>query len=81
MKKLRPSIVRAKADAELVRKVLAKNNGLEYSIDMNPFDIGTLRYDRFERHYKNWRIGWLDTEARFRDLCEVYGGLELDRVS
>lgn len=75
----RPTVRRRKADVELVFAALRKTKAAEYREDLNPFPEG-LRHDRFERLYKRERLKWIDMEARFDELAEVYGEFRPDRI-
>lgn len=77
---LRPTDRRKKMDLELVFAVLRETQGSFYNVMFNPFEAGTLRHERFERHYKREQTKWVDMEARFEDLAEVYGEFRPDRL-
>lgn len=74
MKKQKPATLRRRQDEELIKRMIADSDGATpYNDGLNPFDAGTLRFERFKRLYERYRRTWLDTDARFRELCEVYG--------
>jgi hypothetical protein len=68
-----PSDIRKKEDHLLVISSIYKNNYEEYSDSLNPFEVGTLRHERFKRKYIRELPKAIDTRFRFKDLCEVYG--------
>jgi len=76
----RPTAERRKADVELVFKMLRKNNAAEYSEPLNPFEKGTLRFERFERIYKLEQGKWHGLDAVMDDFAEVYGEFRPDRL-
>ena len=71
---MKQSRLQRRQDDQLIHDLLAKNP-VEYSESLNPFEEGTLRHERFARLYPRYRNTWLDTESRFEELCEVYGGV------
>lgn len=77
---LRPTDRRKKIDLEFVFSMLRLTQGQVYNEIFNPFEIGTLRHERFERHYKREQKKWVDMEARFEDLAEVYGEFRPDKL-
>ena len=70
---LRPTDLRKKQDYELVMLVMRENGHIGYSDSFNPYEVGTLRHDRFKRYYVRERKRFLDLEASWKSMCEVYG--------
>lgn len=70
---MRPADIRKKEDHKLVIDSIYKNKFAEYSDKFNPFEVGTLRYERFKRKYIRELPKAIDVDCRFNDLCEVYG--------
>lgn len=68
------STERHQADRKLARDLAVKNDGAEYSDDMNPY-IGQdeFRAERLKRFYEKEAKKHRDISARWNDLCEVYG--------
>lgn len=77
---LRPTDRRKKIDLEFVFAVLRETQCSDYDAMFNPFETGTLRHERFERHYKREQKKWVDMEARFEDLAEIYGEFRPDKL-
>ena len=74
-RRVKPSAVRRKADCKLIDDTLHKNDNSEYDASMNPFQVGELRHERFERLYKRERISNIEIEKRFNHLLEIYGAI------
>lgn len=70
---LRPTDRRKKQDHALVIKAIADNAFAEYTDAMNPFDPGTLRFERFKRKYLVELPRAIDLVSRYRELRTVYG--------
>ncbi|MCK9154809.1 MAG: hypothetical protein M0P12_01705 [Paludibacteraceae bacterium] len=77
---MRPTDRRKKIDSDFVFAVLRETQGTTYNEMFNPFEIGSLRHARFERYYNREQKKWVDMEARFEDLAEVYGEFRPDRL-
>ncbi|MCK9615994.1 MAG: hypothetical protein M0R48_10990 [Candidatus Omnitrophica bacterium] len=77
---MRPTDRRKKIDSDFVFAVLRETQGTTYNEMFNPFEIGSLRHARFERYYNREQKKWLDTEARFEDLADVYGEFRPDKL-
>lgn len=71
--KLRPTDQRKKDDHNAVIKAIADNAFAQYIDSMNPFDPGTLRFERFKRKYLRELPRALDFIERYKELCAVYG--------
>lgn len=81
MKHLRPTDIRKQEDFDLVVKALRKSNGSDYRIEFNPYPIGNLRHDRFERYYRRELNAWRTAEKEFDSLAEVYGEFRPDKMN
>ena len=54
-------------------KLMRKHNYMRYQDSLNPYEKGTLRFERLKRYYVRDRKGFLETDSQFRELCDVYG--------
>lgn len=77
---LRPTDMRKRLDLDFVFSVLRETNGAEYAVMFNPFEAGSLRHERVERYYRREQRKWVDMEARFEELAEVYGEFRPDKL-
>lgn len=71
--KMKPSTLRRVEDMNLIIVMLNENDNKEYYEKLNPFEEGSLRYDRFKRHYIRTRVRNIDIALRFEELLTVYG--------
>lgn len=74
MSKHSPSRQRRREDDKRIHDTMRRTGYADYSPEMNPFEVGTLRRERFERLYPRYLKTWRSRDAWARDLCEVYGG-------
>lgn len=49
--KFSPTKIKRRKDLELVKKTLIRAKFQEYSDKINPFKLGSLRFERFKRYY------------------------------
>jgi hypothetical protein len=69
----RPCKIQRAEDEKLIVKMIYDSDYAEYHESFNPFEKGTLRFERFERLYKRKRQSIFNTEIQYKHLCEVYG--------
>ena len=69
---MKPSKIRRRLAQQAACEAVVKNNGAEYLPEFNPYADGFER-ERFERLYRNERIGYLNFVIVYNDMAEVYG--------
>ncbi len=72
-KQKKPSALKRAEDEQTITRMIFENDFSEYQETFNPFEKGTIRFERFERLYKRKCKSMLHTEIEFKHLCEVYG--------
>ena len=73
MKHLKPSAIQYKLVMERVYHSVHKNEGAEYTVDINPYKDGTTNFGRFERQYPKVREGYFRFTSMMKDMEEIYG--------
>lgn len=68
-----PSEMRKKEDHELMMKILYEKKFMDYNDALNPFDVGSLRFERFKRHYVKEQIKAIARDFILTSICADYG--------
>lgn len=69
-----PTKKKARADATQRIRIMHANGYCEYRAELNPHEPGSLRYERFERHWRCDTERWHKCEAWWDGMFDVLGG-------
>lgn len=75
MKHLKPSAIQYKLVMEQVYHSVHKNEGAEYTEELNPYKKDTTNFGRFERQYPKVRDGYFRFTSMMKDMEQFYGPL------